>query len=100
MMNKTITLFLLYTNEKVSIINDLSFPDCDIASLETHNDPFSYRICDGVIDCVNLEDELRCPYCSSNDLHCGIYEQCISRESYCNEISDCPDNSDEKNCRK
>jgi len=58
------------------------------------------RICDGIADCPNLEDELTCSYCPSNALYCGRGRSCISREMRCDGKFDCPDGSDEKDCRK
>lgn len=56
------------------------------------------RICDGIADCPNLEDELACSYCPSNSLHCGKGRSCISREMRCDGKFDCFDGSDEKDC--
>lgn len=58
------------------------------------------RICDGVADCPNLEDELSCSYCPSNALYCGRGRSCISRDMRCDGKFDCADGSDEKDCRK
>lgn len=56
------------------------------------------RICDGIADCPNLEDELTCSYCPSNALYCGRGRSCVSREMRCDGKFDCPDGSDEKDC--
>lgn len=58
------------------------------------------RICDGIADCPNLEDELSCSYCPTNALYCGRGRSCISREMRCDGKFDCADGSDEKDCRK
>lgn len=58
------------------------------------------KICDGIADCANLEDELTCSYCPSNALYCGRGRSCISREMRCDGKFDCPDGSDEKDCCK
>lgn len=58
------------------------------------------RICDGIADCPNLEDELSCSYCPSNAIYCGRGRSCVSREMRCDGKFDCPDGSDEKDCRK
>jgi hypothetical protein len=60
----------------------------------------SLRICDGVADCPNLEDELSCSYCPSNALYCGRGRSCISRDMRCDGKFDCADGSDEKDCRE
>ena len=54
------------------------------------------RLCDGIADCPNLEDELSCSYCPSNALYCGRGRSCVSREMRCDGKFDCPDGSDEK----
>lgn len=41
------------------------------------------RICDGIADCPNLEDELSCSYCPANALYCGRGRSCISKEKRC-----------------
>lgn len=58
------------------------------------------KICDGIADCANLEDELTCSYCPSNALYCGRGRSCVSREMRCDGKFDCPDGSDEKDCCK
>jgi Fz domain/Low-density lipoprotein receptor domain class A len=56
------------------------------------------RICDGIGDCPNLEDELSCSYCPSNSLFCGRGRSCVNREMRCDGKFDCLDGSDEKDC--
>ncbi|CRL04550.1 CLUMA_CG017622, isoform A [Clunio marinus] len=56
------------------------------------------RICDGIADCPNLEDEVTCSYCPSNALHCGRGRSCVSREMRCDGKFDCPNGADEKDC--
>lgn len=58
------------------------------------------RICDGIADCPNLEDEVTCSFCPANALYCGRGRACISREMRCDGKFDCPDGSDEKDCCK
>lgn len=72
-------------------------PAC-LASMKANG--FSNRICDGVADCPNLEDESSCSYCPQNALYCGRGRACISRENRCDGKFDCPDGSDEKDCRE
>lgn len=64
-----------------------------------NNNPLNYRMCDGIPDCTDMEDELGCPYCK-NGVHCGLTKNCISPTNYCDDVSDCEDDSDEKNCRE
>lgn len=58
------------------------------------------RLCDGVVDCSDMSDEMSCSYCSEGSLHCGIGKYCIPKEKECDGTFDCPNGSDEKNCRK
>lgn len=74
------------------------------------------QICDGNVDCFNRYDELGCEEKTTNrnnnfhlnttlSLICGIDEfrcaqsfECIPKVLQCNNISECLDGSDEKNC--
>nr|CAD7411060.1 unnamed protein product [Timema cristinae] len=56
------------------------------------------RVCDGVIDCVDMSDETSCSYCPAGSMHCGIGSTCISPNKRCDGSHDCPDGSDEKAC--
>jgi Fz domain/SEA domain/Low-density lipoprotein receptor domain class A len=67
---------------------------------ELKNNGQGLRICDGIADCPNLEDELTCSYCPSGALFCGRGRNCINRELRCDGKFDCPDGSDEKDCCK
>uniref|UniRef100_A0A1V1FKK9 Putative serine protease 38 n=1 Tax=Reticulitermes speratus TaxID=60591 RepID=A0A1V1FKK9_9NEOP len=58
----------------------------------------SARICDGVVDCMDLSDETSCGYCPDNHIHCGAGKVCISVDRRCDGKKDCPDGSDEKGC--
>lgn len=60
----------------------------------------SARICDGVVDCMDLSDETTCGYCPDNHIHCGAGKVCISVDRRCDGKKDCPDGSDEKGCCK
>ncbi len=60
-----------------------------------------YFLCHlGIADCPNLEDEMTCSYCPANSLYCGRGRACVKREMRCDGKFDCPDGSDEKDCRK
>lgn len=55
-------------------------------------------VCDGVIDCLDGEEE---DDCSSWDMHyfiCQITNEIISVFQICDFISDCKDSTDEKFC--
>jgi len=78
--------------------------------------------CNGKFDCTNNEDELNCPaacyvngvakfamectveLCAVNECHCSSYYfkclagSCIPYSKVCNQIHDCPDRSDERDC--
>lgn len=71
-------------------------PNSCLADLK--NNGQGLRICDGIGDCPNLEDELACSYCPSNSLHCGRGRSCVSRDMRCDGKFDCLDGSDEKDC--
>lgn len=60
----------------------------------------SNRICDGVPDCADLSDEMKCDYCAIDSLYCGRGRSCVSRSKRCDGKFDCPDGSDEKDCCK
>lgn len=74
-----------------------STPNC-AESLQTK--ALSNRLCDGIADCPDLSDEIKCSYCPLNSLYCGRGRACIPRSARCDGKLDCPDGSDERDCRK
>ncbi|XP_069697867.1 atrial natriuretic peptide-converting enzyme [Periplaneta americana] len=72
-----------------------SKPGC-VKELQAHG--LSARVCDGVVDCMDLSDERSCSYCPDNHIHCGAGKTCISLDKRCDGKQDCPDGSDEKGC--
>lgn len=86
-----------YFPEQSSIQSCRHRPSC-AAELKAQGQ--GLRMCDGIADCPNLEDELTCSYCPSNALYCGRGRSCVSREMRCDGKFDCPDGSDEKDCCK
>ncbi|KAG5677344.1 hypothetical protein PVAND_007109 [Polypedilum vanderplanki] len=64
--------------------------------------PYKY-VCDGVVDCFDQTDELRCSPCNhtSNDrgslIHCGE-RKCMSDRNICDGTAVCPHGEDERNC--
>ena len=53
-----------------------------------------YTLCDDVLD-VTREAE-----CRPGEFRCNDDQTCISRSKFCNRVRDCPDGSDEVDCRK
>lgn len=58
--------------------------------------PFRY-VCDGVVDCFDQTDELRCAPCNSSSIHCGE-RKCMSDRHICDGTVTCPYAQDERNC--
>lgn len=57
------------------------------------------RICDGIRDCLDASDELKCSEQCNFDQHECDYGHCIEKKLICDGKVDCPsDNSDERNC--
>lgn len=71
-------------------------PNC-VEDLQTK--AMSNRLCDGIADCPDLSDEIKCSYCPLNSLYCGRGRACIPRTARCDGKLDCPDGSDERDCR-
>ena len=56
-----------------------------------------HKVCDGIIDCPNRDDESQCPFQQCHKmLHCGGV--CIYPSEICDGISQCPDGEDELIC--
>jgi hypothetical protein len=83
--------------ESTSIQSCHSQPDC---SLELQTNALSSRLCDGIADCPDLSDEMRCSFCPHGSLYCGRGRFCVAHSSRCDGKFDCPDGSDEKDCCK
>lgn len=60
----------------------------------------SPRVCDGVPDCADLQDERSCTYCAPGHIHCGLGRSCLPPSKRCDGVRDCPNGSDEKSCCK
>lgn len=59
--------------------------------------------CDGIVDCVDAEDEAGCtPLCDENKNRtiCPTTSVCIAREWICDGDNDCGDFFDETHCGK
>jgi len=55
--------------------------------------------CDGVNDCADASDELRCGTCNATtQISCNDTGRCLVKEWRCDGNQDCADNSDELNC--
>jgi len=49
--------------------------------------------------CRAVADVTREVNCRPGEFRCGDGVTCISRSKWCNRRTDCPDGSDERNCR-
>jgi atrial natriuretic peptide-converting enzyme len=58
--------------------------------------PFKY-VCDGVVDCYDQSDELKCASCNASSIHCGE-RYCMSDKQICDGSYHCPFGQDERNC--
>ncbi|CAG2119081.1 unnamed protein product, partial [Medioppia subpectinata] len=55
------------------------------------------KICDGIIDCYDMSDEMDCPYCKGSYV-CPQSNVCIDKSKVCNGDNDCPNGDDESEC--
>lgn len=65
---------------------------------DMQNLALSSRMCDGIVDCPNNEDEIQCNFCPKDAIFCGKGRYCVPQSARCNGKIDCPDGSDEKDC--
>ncbi|KAF2363660.1 SEA domain [Trinorchestia longiramus] len=56
------------------------------------------RVCDGVVDCIDMSDEDHCASCSPGSFRCGGGSQCVSQDRKCDGIEDCTNGADERSC--
>lgn len=71
-------------------------PNC---AEELQTNALSNRLCDGIADCPDLSDEMKCTYCPADSLYCGRGRACVPKTARCDGKLDCPDGSDERDCR-
>lgn len=72
-------------------------PKCDeFACDKKRCIPYKY-VCDGVVDCYDQSDELKCAPCNASSIHCGE-RKCMSDKHICDGFSTCPYGQDERNC--
>lgn len=64
-------------------------------------------ICDGVRDCVDGEDEMKCKvFCEEDQYMCksqenlisNAFRNCVNRKHVCDGMKDCPKGDDEEKC--
>ncbi|XP_050436583.1 atrial natriuretic peptide-converting enzyme [Adelges cooleyi] len=72
-----------------------SKPGCDYKLRTTG---LANRLCDGVLDCADMSDEMTCGYCPAGYLHCVTTRTCIPVSARCDGVLDCPGETDERNC--
>ncbi|XP_033099551.1 uncharacterized protein LOC117103150 [Anneissia japonica] len=53
--------------------------------------------CNGIPECIDGTDELKCAQCSKSQLRCSD-GKCLHQKYICDGISDCPNGIDERNC--
>ncbi|XP_047738739.1 atrial natriuretic peptide-converting enzyme [Hyalella azteca] len=70
-------------------------PGC---SRELHLKGWAERVCDGVVDCLDMSDEDHCASCSPGSFRCGGGSQCVSQDRKCDGIEDCANGADERSC--
>ena len=58
------------------------------------------KVCDGVVDCVNGEDEENCAeFTCPGFLRCYNSKTCISEDEVCDGVANCPHADDERYCQ-
>lgn len=89
--------YLLFASDFKNIISEsFEFFENIFLCEETQNYISKYYVCDGVVDCLFGEDEMKCQ--KQMYFQCATLSKLIPIHNLCDFFFDCSDMSDEKFC--